>query len=182
VNLDEFVASLSEPERSCVDEHTFGGAEILQSRLEFAGLSILIGEKALVECLDDESVNILMTAGLAAGLGPLSAETSTCISAGLTGLDLHNRLTGADERALMVNGMLAHAIVLSCLDDEEWPNADSIMNVDVVPDDQERIHCMVEHFGSPEELAQAFRPADGYLPEAFFLAVSQCGLLSEDGP
>ena len=76
----------------------------------------------------------------------------------------------------MVDGMLAHVIVLSCLNDEEWPNANLVLNVDVVPADQERLHCMMEYFGSPEELAQAFRQADGYLPESFFLATWECGL------
>ena len=181
MNLEEFVASLSESERSCVDANTFGGVEILRSRLEFAGLSILHNEKALVDCLDDESVNILVTAGSVAGLGPLSAESSTCISSGLTGLDLHNVLSGADEGALMVNGMLAQAIVLSCLNDEEWPNANyTVRHVDVVPADQERVRCMLEHFGSPEELAEAFRPVDGHLPEPFFLVMGQCGVLGVD--
>ena len=183
VNLEEFVASLSESERSCVAAETFGGdVEFLTMQLEAWGLSILYTEDPVVECLDDESVNILVTAGLDHGLGTLGAETATCISAGLTGIDLRNILTGADEQALIVNGMLAHSIILSCLSEEEWQHAVSVFDVDVVPDDRERLRCMVEYFGSPGELARAFRPADGYLPESYMLAVGHCGVPGSDWP
>ena len=99
VNLEEFVASLSESERSCVAAETFGGdVEFLTMQLEAWGLSILYTEDPVVECLDDESVRILVTAGL--DHRPRARRRKTALfSAGLTGKRSPQHLDGAESSA-----------------------------------------------------------------------------------
>ena len=170
-DLWQFVDSLSESERTCVAAGSGPDAiarySSLRTFLEYGSVTPveMIG---LLRCLDDDSVTTLTIMGMSVGLGPLSEATNICISSGLTGIDLRNVLTGVDEGALMVHGMVSHVIVLSCLNDSEWQNADRVMTVDIVPEDQERLNCIVEYFGGAHELATALRPTTEYLPEAFF--------------
>ena len=178
-NLRQFVDSLSESERSCVaaGDGFSGISSVLDLRrfLE-TGSPPHLEMRKVVRCLDDDSVSTLMIMGASGGLGPLSDATKTCMSAGLTGIDLRNVLTGVDEGELIAHGMASHVIVLSCLNDEEWQNARSLMTIDVVPEDQERLNCMVEHFGGPQELAMASRPTADGLTEAHFMAMVICGI------
>ena len=182
-DLQHFMGSLSEPEHSCLAAADAAGsfvAEEIRTFLEEGTASYKMRE--VVPCLSDASVSSLMIMGMNSSLGPLSDATKTCLSDGLTGIDLRNVLTGANEQALMVHGSVSLVIALSCLNDAEWQSADSFLDIDIVPQDQQRLNCMVQYFGSPQKLATALRPTTKYVPEALFEAMLLCGVPGEDRP
>ena len=123
-------------------------------------------EKA-INCLGDESALRAFLTELIGLTGPLSEDTSDCLRAGFGTFDVRSvmlaRQMAEDEGASLVGSASAFMLTLSCLNEEEWSIyvPPMIMN----PDDREKLQCVVETLGGPEELAAALQPSEGEISE-----------------
>lgn len=175
---EEFLSGLSEAERVCI------GAVV---NVEQFGMLLAAPDLAqpgeleeVVGCLEDETMLRMAVAGFTMHTGTLSQETSTCVRGGLGEMDLRGMFTASNPEAGMVSGMATFVIGLSCLNDEEWQQVSPALGAGT--NERESLDCMVEYFGSPQELAMALQPTSDGPPPAFFQAVQECGMQMPGGP
>ena len=139
---------------------------------------------AFVNCLEHESLMALFLKGFTDQTGPLSDDTSACVSTGFRDFDLQtmmmsNPSPGGEETA-MIQGMAGFLIAVSCLNEEEYQAASP--GLDLQPDGREAVQCIADTLGGPEGVAASLQPKEGEPPMAFFNAASECGLDMMGGP
>ena len=182
INLEDpaaFSSELSAAEQSCVSQAVEPGQ--LGLVLSTPELFPEIASK-LIQCFEAETVLRLFITGLISPTGPLSPQTSTCIRSGLEGIDLRSVMaadTQADNQEVMVGGMSAIMVTLSCLNDAEWQAASAVLGVD--PGQRESAQCAMEQLGGPEGLVEALQSEDGSGFVALLSAAFACGLQLEPG-
>ena len=182
VNLEDpvaFTSELSDTEQSCVSEAVEPGQ--LGLVLSTPELFPEIASK-LIQCFEAETVLRLFITGLISPTGPLSPQTSTCIRSGLEGIDLRSVMaadTQADNQEVMVGGISAMMVTLSCLNDAEWQAASTVLGMD--PGQRESAQCAMEQLGGAEGLATALQAEDGSGFVALLSAALVCGLQMEPG-
>ena len=120
------ISSLSDAELTCIDQNPermiatlIGGTGDPPASVE--EMAKLIG------CLDDDTVNQFFIAAIVPGPGPLSAETTDCVLAGLDVIEPRALMTAGlvedkPERAAF-GSMAAFNVSIACLTDEEWQKA-----------------------------------------------------------
>ena len=157
----------------------------LMEKVEFSRLIELQQDSSLatpeetekiIGCLGDETVLRAFLTELIGLTGPLSGDTSNCLRAGFREFDvravMHARQVSEDQPAARSGSASAFILTLSCLNQEEWelyiPHM--IMN----PDDREKLQCVVETLGGPEELAAALQPNDGGVSERLLNTATEC--------
>ena len=138
----------------------------------------------LAGCLENKTLLKIFLKEFTDQTGPLSSDTSACISAGFQNLDLRAMMLtsqeGPEEEAGVVQVMAGLIIVLACLDEQEWQAASQ--SLDLPPDGREALQCTMNLIGGPEGIVASLESKEGELPLAFFNAATECGLTMMGGP
>ena len=170
-------SDLSDAELSCLSE--IGGPQQLVTLMNSPDLASPQERDALVGCLEHETLLKLFLNGFTDRTGPLSDDTSACVSAGFQNFDLRAMMLanqeGSGEEAAMVQGMAGLLITLSCLNEEEWQAASPAL--DLPPERREAMQCVMNMLGGPEGIAASLESKEGEPPLAFFSAAAECGMM-----
>ena len=140
----------------------------------------------LIQCLEHENQLRLMLSGILSVTGPLSEESSACISDAFAGVDLAMIMTASSDsenpeegqEIAMVGMMASMFVTLSCLNEEEWQAAGPAMGM--TAEDREGLECLLEEMGGPEGIGRLMDSETG--PLAFFGAAIACGVESAGQP
>ena len=130
-------------------------------------------------CLEHETLLKLFLNGFTDQTGPLSDDTSACVSAGFQNFDLPAMMLANQEgpgaQAAMVKGMAGILITLSCLNEEEWQAASPAL--DLPPEGREPLQCVMNLLGGPEGVEASLESKEGEPPLALFNAAAECGMV-----
>ena len=153
---EALISSLSEDELSCIDQNPermiatlIGGPEDPPASVE--EMAKLIG------CLDDDTVNQFFIAAIVPGPGPLTAETTDCVLAGLHVIDPRAMMTAGlvedEPERVFFGSMAVFNVSIACLTDKEWERAALASGIS----DQGRagLQCLMAELGGPDEYAEA---------------------------
>ena len=178
MNGTEFVMpELSGDEQSCLSE--IGDPQHLLTMMNNPELASPEERDAVIGCLEHETLLKLFLNGFTDQTGPLSDDTSACVSAGFQNFDLRAMMLakqeGSGEEAAMVQGMAGFLITLSCLNEEEWQAASPAL--DLPPEGREAMQCVMNMLGGPEGIAASLESKEGEPPLAFFSAAAECGMM-----
>ena len=110
----------------------------------------------LIGCLDDDTVDRFFIAAIVPGPGPLSAETTDCVLAGLDVIDPRALMTAGlvedkPERAFF-GSMAAFNVSIACLTDEEWEKAGPVSEISDL--DRAGEQCLMAELGGPGKYAE----------------------------
>ncbi len=173
-------SDLSDAELSCLSE-IGDPQQLLMNGPELAPPQ---ERNALAGCLEHQTLLKIFLKGFTDQTGPLSGDTSACVSAGFRNFDLRAMMVtnpeGPGEEAAMVQGMAGILITLSCLNEEEWQAASPAL--DLQPDGREGLQCVMNMLGGPEGVAASLESKEGEPPLALFNAAAECGLTMMGGP
>jgi hypothetical protein len=176
------ISDLSDAELSCLSE--IGDPQQLVTLMNSPDIAPPQERDALVECLEHETLLKIFLKGFTDQTGPLSDDTSACVSAGFRDFDLRAMMLtnpeGSGGQAAMVKGMAGILITLSCLNEEEWQAASPAL--DLQPDGREGLQCVMNMLGGPEGVAASLESKEGEPPLALFNAAAECGLTMMGGP
>ena len=176
------MSDLSGAELSCLSE--IGDPQQLLTLMNNPDLAPPQERDALVRCLEHETLLKIFLKGFTDQTGPLSGDTSACVSAGFRDFDLRAMMLtnpeGPGEQAAMVQGMAGLLITLSCLNEEEWQAASPAL--DLQPEGREDLQCVMNKLGGPEGVAASLESKEGEPPLALFKAAAECGLTMMGGP
>ena len=179
-NLEAMSEALSETELACVAG--VGNLDWLLFVFENPGLASAEDKRALLDCLEDDTVIRLFMSQQLTATGPLSQETSACIREGMEGIDLRSLMAAGEEatdQASMASGMSAMLVSLSCLNDAEWQAASVAMGMD--PGERESMQCVMQELGGPEGMATALSAEDESGVLTLMFAAMGCGLQMQPG-
>ena len=170
-------SDLSDAELSCLSE--IGDPQQLVTLMNSPDLASPQERDAMVGCLEHETLLKLFLNGFTDQTGPLSDDTSACVSAGFQNFDLRAMMLanqeGSGEEAAMVQGMAGFLITLSCLNEEEWQAASPAL--DLPPEGREAMQCVMNMLAGPEGIAASLESKEGEPPLAFFSAAAECGIM-----
>ena len=176
------ISELSGAELSCLSE--IGDPQQLVTLMNSPDIAPPQERDAMVECLEHETLLKIFLKGFTDQTGPLSDDTSACVSTGFRDFDLRAMMLtnpeGPGGEAAMVKGMAGLLITLSCLNEEEWKAASPAL--DLPPDGREALQCVMNKLGGPEGVATSLESKEGEPPLAFFQAAAECGLTMMGGP
>ena len=176
------VSDLSDAELSCISET--GDPQQLLMLMDNPEFASPQERNALARCLEHKTLLKIFLKGFTDQTGPLSSDTSACISAGLRNFDLHAMMLtnpeGPDTQATMVKGMAGLLITLSCLNEDEWKAASPAL--DLQPEGREALQCVMNKLGGPEGIVASLEFKEGEPPLGLFNAAAECGLTMMGGP
>ncbi len=177
-----FLAELSGAEQSCLSEDV--GPQRLAALIGNPELASPEETEQLIQCLSDDTLLRLFLTGLISEAGRLSDETSMCIRAGFSEIDLRSIMLtssiGGDEGAAMAGSMTSMILTISCMNEQEWEAAGPSLGAE--PGERENIQCVMEELGGPEGVVAALLPTEGGDPnQAFFEAALKCGTPMMEG-
>ena len=179
-NPQALLAELSQVELTCIAES--GDLQGSLTTIQAPELASPEEVQELLLCLRDGTVLRLFLSGLIGQTGPLSGETSACLRAGFTGVDLRSMMlagaAGEEEGQVMADSMTAFLLAMSCLNEDEWEIAAPSMGM--ASTDRETLQCVMRELNGPAGVAAALQPADGGPPLAFFAAAVGCGMSAVD--
>ena len=179
---DLLTSDLSAAELSCLSE--IGDPQQLLALMNNPELAPPQERDAMVRCLEHETLLRIFLNGFTGQTGPLSDDTSACVSAGLQNFDLHAMMLtnpeGPGGQAAMVKGMAGLLITLSCLNEEEWQAASPAL--DLQPEGREALQCVMNKLGGPGGIEASLESKEGEPPLALFGAAAECGLTMMGGP
>ena len=177
-----FMPELSGDEQSCLSEN--GDPQQLLMLVNSPYLASPEERDALAGCLENETLLNIFLKGFTDQAGPMSSDTSACVSAGFQNLDLQAMMLtdpeGPDKEAGVVQVMAGIIIVLACLDEPEWQTASQTL--DLPPNGREALLCVMNKLGGPEGIVASLESKEGEPPTAFFSAATECGLTMMGGP
>ena len=170
-------SDLSDAELSCLSE--IGDPQQLVTLMNSPDLASPQERDAMVGCLEHETLLKLFLNGFTDQTGPLSDDTSACVSAGFQNFDLRAMMLANQEgpgaQAAMVKGMAGILITLSCLNEEEWQAASPAL--DLPPEGREPLQCVMNKLGGPEGVEASLESKEGEPPLALFNAAAECGMV-----
>ena len=170
-------SDLSDAELSCLSE--IGDPQQLVTLMDNPELASPQERDALARCLENETLLKIFLKGFTDQTGPLSDDTSACVSAGFQNFDLHAMMLtnpeGPGAQAATVKGMAGILITLSCLNEEEWQATSPAL--DLPPEGREAMQCVMNMLGGPEGIAASLESKEGEPPLALFSAVAKCGMV-----
>ena len=151
------ISSLSDAELTCIDQNPermiatlIGGPGDPPESVE--EMAKLIG------CLDDDTVNQFFIAAIVPGPGPLSAETTDCVLAGLDVIEPRALMTAGlvedEAERVFFGSMAAFNVSIACLTDEEWEKAGPASEISDL--DRAGVQCIMAELGGPGKYAEAF--------------------------
>ena len=169
-------SDLSDAELSCLSE--IGDPQQLVTLMNSPDLASPQEKDAMVGCLEHETLLKLFLNGFTDQTGPLSDDTSACVSAGFQNFDLRAMMLANQEgpgaQAAMVKGMAGILITLSCLNEDEWKAASPAL--DLPPEGRESMQCVMNKLGGPEGVEASLESKEGEPPLALFNAAAECGI------
>ena len=178
---DAFLAGISGVERDCVARRI--DPQRLQTVVISPEMATPTEAVGFIQCLWDETLLRLFLTGLLSDIGSLSGETSECIRAGTSGIDLRSMMlasaTGGSEEEAMMGSMATFFISTSCLNDEEFAN--SAPTLGVTPQDRISMQCVLQDLGGPDGLA-ALGEQEGAFQPLFMGAVVKCAATASLSP
>ena len=176
------MSQLSSDEQVCIEEA--GGADQFMTVMDNPDLASPQERDAFVNCLEHENLLKVFLKGFTDQTGPLSEDTSTCVSGAFRNFDLRTMMLSnpepGGEEAAMVQGMAGILLTLSCLNEEEWQAASP--GLELPPDGREAMQCVTNTLGGPEGILALLESKEGEPPIAFFEAAAECGLATMGGP
>ena len=150
-------------------------------------LGIVIGDpelalpqerEVLAGCLEHETLLKIFLKGFTDQTGPLSGNTSACVSAGFRNFDLHAMMltnpSGPGAHAVTVKSIAGILLTSSCLNEEEWKAASPAL--DLQPEGREALQCFMNKLGGPEGVEASLESKEGEPPLALFHAAAECGM------
>ena len=172
----EFLAEISEEERSCLEESGIGLQELSQVWGDAPGGDPSERTAVVIGCLQDETLLRLFLTSLVGLTDPLTPETSACIREALASIDLH-RLLSPPAQNDPVNslglGMAAVNVSVVCMNDEEWDVYAPRLGMRA--EDRESLACLLERVGGPGALVEAMQQVSlGEAPEALVGWLEAC--------
>ena len=171
------VSDLSDAELSCISE--IGDPQQLLMLMDNPEFASPEERDALASCLEHETLLKIFLKGFTDQTGPLSSDTSACVSAGFQNFDLRAMMLanqeGSGEEAAMVQGMAGILITLSCLNEDEWQAASPAL--DLPPEGREPLQCVMNKLGGPEGVEASLESKEGEPPLALFNAAAECGMV-----
>ena len=171
------VSDLSDAELSCLSE--IGDPQQLLILMNSPDLASPEERDAMAGCLEHETLLKLFLKGFTDQAGPLSDDTSACVSAGFQNLDLPAMMLtnpeGPDEETGVVQVMAGLIIGLACLNEEEWQAASPAL--DLPPEGREPLQCVMNLLGGPEGVEASLESKEGEPPLALFNAAAECGMV-----
>ena len=185
-------SNLSGAEMSCLSETGDPQQLLMLVNNPMLGMVISDPELALPQerevlagCLEHETLLKIFLKGFTDQTGPLSSDTSVCISAGLRNFDLHAMMLtnpeGPDRYAVMGKTIAGILITSSCLNEEEWKAASPALDLP----GREALQCVMNLLGGPEGVMASLEPKEvmasleskeGEPPMNFFKTATKCGL------
>ena len=179
---EAFMSELSGDEQSCLSE--IGDPQQLLMLMNSPEPTSPEERDVLAGCLENETLLKIFLKRFTDEAGPMSSDTSACVSAGFQNLDLPAMMLtnpeGPDEETGIVQVMAGLIIVLACLDEPEWQTASQTL--DLPPDGREALQCAMNLLGGPEGVVASMESKEGEQPTAFFNAATKCGLTMMGGP
>ena len=177
------VSDLSDAELSCISE--IGDPQQMMTLMNNPEFESPEERNALAICLENETLLKIFLKGFTGQTGPLSSDTSACISAGLRNFDLHAMMLtnpeGPDTQATMIKDMAGRLITLSCLNEDEWKTTSPAL--DLQPEGREALQCVMNKLGGPEGIVASLEFKEEEPPLALSNAVAECGLtIIMEGP
>ena len=165
MNGTEFVMpELSGDEQSCLSE--IGDPQHLLTMMNNPELASPEERDAVIGCLEHETLLKLFLKGFTDQTGPLSDDTSACVSAGFQNFDLRAMMLanqeGSGEEAAMVQGMAGFLITLSCLNEEEWQAASPALDLPL--EGREAMQCVMNMLAGPEGIAASLESKEESRP------------------
>ena len=171
------MSDLSDAELSCLSE--IGDPQQLLILMNSPDLASPEERDAMAGCLEHETLLKLFLKGFTDQAGPLSDDTSACVSAGFQNLDLPAMMLtnpeGPDEETGVVQVMAGLIIGLACLNEEEWQAASPAL--DLPPEGREPLQCVMNKLGGPEGVEASLESKEGEPPLALFNAAAECGMV-----
>ena len=112
--------------------------------------------RALIGCLEDDTMLRLFLTPVLTATGPLSAESSACLRSGFADTDVGALMldtTGEpganpDAEATMAVVMVSFMVSLSCLNEAVFQTASPTMGI--APEEYENSQCVLQEVGGPE--------------------------------
>ena len=134
-------SNLSGAELSCLSET--GDPQQLMALMDNPEFASQQERDALARCLEHETLLKIFLKGFTDQTGPLSSDTSACVSDGFRNIDLHAMMLtnpeGPGAQAAIVKGMAGILITLSCLNEDEWKATSPAL--DQKPEGREALQC-----------------------------------------
>ena len=167
---------LSQPELGCISGSSSPQALLVALQAPDTASPEDVAELSL--CLRDGTLLRLFLTGIIGQAGPLSGETSACVRAGFTEIDLRSMML-AEARGEGEGGMNAALhMTISCLNEEEWAAAAPALGLSL--NYREGVKCLTRELGGPEEAATALQPSEQGPSFALIAAAVSCGLSESD--
>ena len=167
---------LSQPELGCISGSS--SPQALLAALQAPGTASPEEATELSLCLRDGTLLRLFLTGIIGQSGPLSVETSACVRAGFSEMDLRSIIL-AEAGGEVEGGMNAATnMTISCLNEEEWAAAAPGLGLSI--NYREGVECLTRELGGPEEAAAALQTSEQGPSFALIAAAVICNLSEED--
>ena len=175
-----FLSGISETELNCVARRI--EPTRLQTVITTPDRATDAETAGFVQCLWDETLLRVFLGELLSDVGTLSPESSACIRAGTSGIDIRSMMlpsgAGGSAEEAMMGSMASFVIAISCLNSQEIAKA--APNLDMSPEDLIGMQCVLDELGGPEGLEILGQQEDAIEP-AFMLAALRCGAVPSLG-
>ena len=183
---EAFMSHLSKDEQSCLSET--GDPQQLTALMDNRQLASQQERDALAKCLEHETLLNIFLKGFTDQTGPLSSDTSACVSEGFQNFNLHAMMLtnpeGPGTQAAIVKDMAGILITLSCLNEDEWKATSPAL--DLKPEGRETLQCVMNKLGGPKGIVASIESKgeskEGEPPLPLLHAAAECGLTTMVGP
>ena len=172
-------SSLSESEQRCLADTA--DQERLIQLLNSPDLATPEEEELLANCLDDEIVLRLFLTRIVGSEILVSQDTSSCLRAGLKGVDLRSIVLPsatdeAQQEMSLALSLSAFLLTVSCLSEDEW--AATAPTLDLGPADVQEVECVIDRLGGTDGLATMLDSAEEISTNTLLSVSAEC----ESGP
>ena len=138
-------------------------------------------EELLANCLDDEIVLRLFLTRIVGSEILVSQDTSSCLRAGLKGVDLRSIVLPsatdeAQQEMSLALSLSAFLLTVSCLSEDEW--AATAPTLDLGPADVQEVECVIDRLGGTDGLATMLDSAEEISTNTLLSVSAEC----ESGP
>ena len=175
-DLQMLMLELSQPELGCISDSSSPQALLAALQAPDTASPEDVAELSL--CLRDGTLLRLFLTGIMGQAEPLSGETSACVRAGFSEIDLRSTML-AEAGGEVEGGMdAARRMTISCLNEEEWAAAAPALGLSL--NYREGVECLTRELGGPEEAAAALQPSEQGPSFALIAAAVSCGLSESD--
>ena len=175
-NLQALLTELSPVELACVAESE--SSQKLLAALQTPDMASPEDFAEMSVCLrNDTLLRLYLTGIVGHQAGPLSGETSECIRALFTGLDLRSAMLASSEGDEDEEDTAFH-VVIFCMNDGEWIATAPRLGLNL--NYREWLQCLRGALGGTEEAAAALEPSEQGPSFDLIAAAVGCGMTEAD--